>query len=289
MPQVFGRLAAVLTAASSLFVADAALAGARPLHMILAESAPAPVGFLQFCGRYPQACKAAAPESMEARAQLRGYLSPVGFSLRDFDRNLRDAGADDVAMHTSAIAPDAEPEAADAVTEADEVAPQRASELFPRPIILPPIAALEIPALEAAIERISLTAETRALLTRVNRKVNRIVRPRSDLAMTGRAEFWSLPIALNGRLFGDCEDFALQKKAELIEAGLPASALTLAVVNTRRGEVHAVLVVETDQGDLVLDNRSSWVLPWAEVNYHWVARQVRGDSMRWARVTAAGA
>ena len=81
----------------------------------------------------------------------------------------------------------------------------------------------------------------------VNRDVNQRIRYRAE-----KGDTWSI----NTRV-GDCEDYALTKRSELIRAGVDASALRVAVVKTRQGIAHAVLVVKTSRGDLVLDNRRS--------------------------------
>ena len=49
----------------------------------------------------------------------------------------------------------------------------------------------------------------------------------------GRAEYWNIPT--DG--YGDCEDYALTKRRDLIAAGFPAQALRIAVVLT--GETKA--------------------------------------------------
>lgn len=84
-------------------------------------------------------------------------------------------------------------------------------------------------------------------LKSVNAQVNRAIRPAAD-----RGDVWQLGVNR-----GDCEDYVLAKRAELMRRGFPASALRIAAVRTRQGEGHAVLVVRTDQGDLVLDNLTS--------------------------------
>lgn len=120
-------------------------------------------------------------------------------------------------------------------------------------------------------------------LNRVNRQVNRAIRERSDLASTGLADQWSLPI-IDGRLEGDCEDFALEKRRLLIEGGVDPRALSIALVRTRSGESHAVLLVSTDTGEFVLDNLSPWITLWSRLDYRWVQRQVPGQPTRWVTV-----
>lgn len=91
---------------------------------------------------------------------------------------------------------------------------------------------------------VAYTSSTAALLRRVNDTVNSSIRYRSE-----RRGTWSV-----GGSTGDCEDFALTKRSRLIRAGLPAGALRMATARTRKGELHAVLIVKTDRGDFVLDN-----------------------------------
>ena len=52
----------------------------------------------------------------------------------------------------------------------------------------------------------------------------------------------------------DCEDFALEKRALLIAAGLPAGAVRIGWGWARRGRAHAWVVIQGDNGALHLDN-----------------------------------
>jgi len=81
---------------------------------------------------------------------------------------------------------------------------------------------------------------------------------------------------------GDCEDYALTWRQELIAAGLPRGALDIAVVMTEQDEVHAVLVIQTDQGSLVLDNRHDRPLAWSRLPYAWLALEpTRPEAAGW--------
>jgi len=95
-------------------------------------------------------------------------------------------------------------------------------------------------------DRVQLTDNLLATLQQVNSRVNASIRAVADRPGQDR---WSLNPAS-----GDCEDFALSKRAALIRAGVPAGVLRIGVTKTRRGEPHAVLIVRTSQGDYVLDN-----------------------------------
>jgi len=95
----------------------------------------------------------------------------------------------------------------------------------------------------------------------------------------------------NARRFGpdhrrlDCVGYVIAKREALIRAGLPAEALSPAVVRTRGGVSHAVLIVTTSDGDVVLDNLSPYVENWRRVDYEWIKRQVATRSgPQWAWV-----
>ena len=117
------------------------------------------------------------------------------------------------------------------------------------------------------------------LLNRVNQAVNRDVKKANDFDLYGQPEYWSLPRLVDGKLYGDCEDYALEKRRQLIAAGVPESALSLAVAVTARGESHAVLMISLKSGDWVLDNLTPWATPWEDLNYRWVERQVPGTAL----------
>jgi len=91
-----------------------------------------------------------------------------------------------------------------------------------------------------------------------------------------------LASSLRTRPLADCEDFALEKRRALIAAGIPESALYLAVAVSPRTSLHAVLVVATAQGDLVLDNLNDWVVGYQETGYTWVKRQSTTSLLDWA-------
>lgn len=119
---------------------------------------------------------------------------------------------------------------------------------------------------------VEATGDLLATLKRVNGHVNRAIKPRSD----GRADVWSV-----GVTSGDCEDYVLAKRRALIKAGLPASALRIAHVKTRRGEGHAVLVVKTNGKDLVLDNLTNTIKPLSQTGYRLVLMS-GADPTKWS-------
>ncbi|CAN7294417.1 transglutaminase-like cysteine peptidase [Phenylobacterium sp. LjRoot225] len=132
---------------------------------------------------------------------------------------------------------------------------------------------------------------TRSLIDAVNRGVNRAIVATSDQDVYGVTEVWADPLAeagaqaqrTRGFARGDCEDFALAKRDRLLKAGWPPEAMFLAVAYHPTVGLHAVLVVRTSAGDLVLDSRSPYVDLWSATTYVWVERQVNATSVAWVR------
>jgi predicted transglutaminase-like cysteine proteinase len=126
------------------------------------------------------------------------------------------------------------------------------------------------------VPAVNLDEASWSQLLTVNATVNQTVVPVTDQDLYQVAEFWTYP---NG--YGDCEDIALEKRRELINDGWPASTLLMAVVRERNGDGHAVLMVRTDRGDLVLDNQEGEVRLWSETPYHYIKRQSQADAGKW--------
>lgn len=116
---------------------------------------------------------------------------------------------------------------------------------------------------------ITLNAALWHTLASVNRRVNARIRPITDLTHWGIVDRWDFPD--DG--FGDCEDFQLLKRRMLVERGLPRRALRMTVVIDDIGEGHAVLMVRTDRGDLILDNKTNAVLSAPRTGYTFVKRE----------------
>jgi predicted transglutaminase-like cysteine proteinase len=116
--------------------------------------------------------------------------------------------------------------------------------------------------------RFDASAERLKELDDINRTVNKDIAPATDLEVYGVNEYWTLP-----RTRGDCEDYALLKRHDLIEKGWPVSALLMTVVRDEKGEGHAVLTARTVQGDFILDNKAEEVRLWNKTPYQYVMRQ----------------
>ena len=102
-----------------------------------------------------------------------------------------------------------------------------------------------------------LNSESFEVLDDMNSHVNYNVKYKAD-------DFQGLWNDARDSWRGDCEDYALAKMLALIELGVPQEAMGIALVDTDNDgkSNHAVLVVNTDKGAYVLDNRSDWVKPY---------------------------
>ncbi|PVE20920.1 transglutaminase [Microvirga sp. KLBC 81] len=118
-------------------------------------------------------------------------------------------------------------------------------------------------------ERIALTPRAWAILQQVNEHVNATILAVTDQDHWGVVDRWDYPD--DG--LGDCEDIQLLKRKLLIRAGLPQRALRIAAVIDDQGQGHAVLMVLTDRGDFILDNKRDAVLPWRQTGYTYIKRE----------------
>jgi predicted transglutaminase-like cysteine proteinase len=119
---------------------------------------------------------------------------------------------------------------------------------------------------------LTYTKDVQEIVASVNESVNARIAEKTDIEVYDKRDHWTVPE--NG--MGDCEDIALLKYQELRDAGLPAGALSIACCWTENRVYHAVLLVKTDRGDFVLDNRFHHVTPWKNLPYKWHKRSKGG-------------
>ena len=122
---------------------------------------------------------------------------------------------------------------------------------------------------------VELTDERSQAIEAVQASINASITPRVD-----PAHVWDY--STDGT--GDCNKYALTKRRELLAQGFPRGAVLLATATTERGEGHLVVVVRTDRGDLVLDNRVQRVVDWSVLPYHWVSVQSQQSPVRWVSI-----
>lgn len=258
------RLAAGIVAVA----AAASGADARPVARFASEGAPAeaPRGFMEMCARDPKLCGldqsaggahgAAAVADTTASAgtsDIPGGPSPFAFAPGTPPFLVPIALA---AMRSAVAGPPAMASTGGTPT----LSPAPAAASPPPPVIV-----------DRAGHR---------LLRRINALVNWHVRQVSDHVQFGENEVWR-PSGIGKGAAGDCEDLALEKRIVLEREGIPAGALRLAIVYSRKAGLHTVLVARTTRGDLVLDSRTSAIVPWDQTPYIWLRLQSSEDPRRW--------
>jgi len=137
---------------------------------------------------------------------------------------------------------------------------------------------------DASGARLQLSAGLEAEITRVDVTINQAITPATDLQAFGVDNYWTLPLIDGPKAEGNCKHYALEKRRQLVADGVPADALSLAIVTTPSNEVHAVLLISTDHGDLVMDNLTDAIRPWRQTDYHWLVRQTPAAPMHWVDV-----
>ncbi len=130
-----------------------------------------------------------------------------------------------------------------------------------------------------SISTLSISQEMQ-LVKEINRRVNRSTREVTDQSQYKTRELWALPTSRGG----DCEDFALLKKRDLIQAGLDPRKLLLATVLDTRRNSHAVLIYRSSHGDLVLDNVTNQIKPWKATRYLFLRMQDPKQPAKWLGV-----
>lgn len=122
----------------------------------------------------------------------------------------------------------------------------------------------------------TLSPDKMSQLKNINSSVNRSIKYKPD---DDDNDVWNINVTE-----GDCDDYALTKRHKLLAAGWPSGALRIAVARIPSGIGHAVLVVTTDKGDYVLDNRTNEVKPWHRVNIKWLKIQSPDSPRKWLAI-----
>lgn len=129
------------------------------------------------------------------------------------------------------------------------------------------------------VDAMALTDSRWQELLAVNSTYNSKIVGVTDQQLYKVEEYWTYP---NG--YGDCEDYVLAKRKDLISKGWAPSTLLIAVVRQANGEGHAVLMARTDRGDLILDNQEGLIKVWNETPYRYIKRQSQANAGKWVDV-----
>jgi predicted transglutaminase-like cysteine proteinase len=123
-----------------------------------------------------------------------------------------------------------------------------------------------------------LTEQRWSELVTVNRDINRQITYQRNYGGVFAEEWIVSP------KYGDCNDYAVSKRHELLARGWPSRTLLLSEVVMSSGEHHLILVVRTSDGDVVLDNMNANVYPVSKARYEWVRTQLPGNPKYWSTV-----
>lgn len=218
------------------------------------SEAPAPPGFLRFCIDFPEECGAPQGKAGYQRLFDRPVLAPYWESV--FSKpsaSLRPRGA-----------------------------------FFRRASARSLMNREEEATLKAEAAATALNDSELKAIVRINRDVNWRIEPRTDLQAFGASDYWTLPLSDHGRGVGDCEDFVLQKRSDLRKAGFSMGMMSVAIVGTPAGQTHAILLLNTNRGVLVLDNLDARVRPLSRTAYRIISRERLGDPMHWKAGLSGG-
>ncbi len=125
-------------------------------------------------------------------------------------------------------------------------------------------------------EIVEMTPKLWKTLVSFNSRINREIEAITDQDHWGVVDRWDIPE--DGK--GDCEDYVLLKRKRLAEAGIPRRAMRATVVIDEENAGHAVLMIRTDRGDYILDNKRNAILPWSQTGYVYVKREAQ-DQTGW--------
>jgi predicted transglutaminase-like cysteine proteinase len=127
---------------------------------------------------------------------------------------------------------------------------------------------------------VALTPDRRTQLDQVNAGVNQSIIPQAEPETAGFGVWVINPVA------GDCNDYAVTKRHDLLAKGWPPETLLLTEVALQSGEHHLVLIARTNEGDLVLDNLHPTVRTVAEadLDYKWVRMESSDDPKFWNKI-----
>jgi predicted transglutaminase-like cysteine proteinase len=130
---------------------------------------------------------------------------------------------------------------------------------------------------------IAFTARRHEELNQVNRRINREIIAASTPG-NGAFEQWLISPSA-----GDCNDYAVTKRHELLRQGWPSRALLLSEVVVPTGEHHLILIVRMKDGDMV-HNLHPQILSAiaASRQYRWVRMEMPQNPRFWARARAPG-
>jgi len=114
---------------------------------------------------------------------------------------------------------------------------------------------------------LELTEANWEAIKEVNTHWNNKIRYVTDQEHYNTPEYWTFPEDFEG----DCEDYAIAKRRSLDNLGILSF---YAVCWVETGGYHAVLLLDTDRGTKVLDNRYDEICNYDDKGYIWHKREM---------------
>jgi predicted transglutaminase-like cysteine proteinase len=127
------------------------------------------------------------------------------------------------------------------------------------------------------VEPAVLTSDWMPVLDRVNKSVNASITYKPEGKWGDDA--WTI-----SPKEGDCDDYTVTKRHELIKAGVPRGTMRAAYVLTDSGTDHVFLIVSTTAGDFVLDNGTEEVYELERAMVTKISVQDSANPQRWWQV-----
>jgi predicted transglutaminase-like cysteine proteinase len=103
----------------------------------------------------------------------------------------------------------------------------------------------------------------------VNSFVNQSLSYAEDSEIWGKSDYWASPTEAFTKGFGDCEDYATAKYFSLKMLGFTDDEMRIVVLkDTRKNQLHAILVVNSNDKNYVLDNQLQDVKMDTQIAYY---------------------
>lgn len=134
-----------------------------------------------------------------------------------------------------------------------------------------------------------MSARKWKILRQTNRYYNNTVHLQTDQQTRGQHDYWSFPVSRTNqagttKYYGDCEDYVIAKRHELIQQGFDPANLSITMVKRRKRKVenHVVLTIRTTKGDFILDDVNGRIRLWHDAaEYLFLSMQSTANPMRW--------
>ena len=123
----------------------------------------------------------------------------------------------------------------------------------------------------------NLTEQQLQIIREVNASWNEKIRYMTDEALHGFKEYWTFPHIVDGGYQGDCEDYAIAKKQTLIKEHDIACYFATCWCFPNKEGYHAVAIVPSQIGIIVLDNRYKILRLAKNMEYDWHSMEVKNN------------